>query len=301
MSDTLSSLRVEIGDEEIETGGIYGFLKMVTRTHDKYGGKIAVAWECAKGINFRYTIYPEYKRKPVVEAADASHELFKRSLEEQERRLKAMLRAIGIWQYGGVNCEADDVIGRLARVSASNGNRVAIYSGDSDLRQLVTEKVKVVAPQRRKPDVIYDPEKVMEKHGVIPQQLSDQKALAGDVSDNIPGVKGVGDVTAGKLLAVYHNVEGVLSAVNDIVAGEHPAAEDLWPVAQRFLPLIHEAQGNVRLYKQLTTIDGKARLAPIKPKPNKNTLRNHIIGYKFASMEHPTEFRELVELGRQNG
>jgi len=290
-SDAFKTLSVEIGDEEIGIGGVYGFLLTAMRVHRRYGGQSVVAWEGHS--NFRYKLFPQYKNKLGKEIDDDKKAMIE-DMAEQERRLKAMLRAMGVRQYSGVGCEADDVIGRLATEVGALGRQVIIYTGDSDLRQLVRPNVKVVSPGRRGRDAVYGPEEVLEKHGVVPELIADQKALAGDTSDNIPGIPGIGPKTANILIDTYGGVEDVIEAAETIMDG---GSKDQWPIPQRFvLPIVSHAE-SIRLYKKLTTIKTDCSMSLIEPKRSQVTLLDHIKGYKFLSLVSAMEFGSLLRMG----
>jgi len=290
-SDAFSDLGAEINGREIGTGGIYGFLSVGIRIHQRYGGTTAVAWEGSG--NFRFKLYPDYKKK--LDTSDERMELVE-DMNEQELRLKAMLRAMGIEQYYGVGCEADDVIGRLATEAKQKGKSVTIYTGDSDLRQLVTDGITVVAPGRRAKDTIYDRQTVIEKHGVPPELIADQKALAGDKSDNIPGIRGIGPKTAADLVNAFGSADEVVKHAMRVkyklIDKSH------WPVAERFVLPITDGKKNIELYKKLTEIRTNKAMKRIKAKRNQITLLNHIRGYKFRSLMAPAELNALMRMGK---
>ena len=231
-------------------GGIYGFLVSLAGIIQRHGGPVAVAWEGRD--NFRYTLYPAYKsarhdRVPPELTAEM-HE----SLKLQEGRLQHILRALGIPQYRGVGGEADDVMATLATMAVARGETVLIYTGDSDLRQLVGPGIVVAAPATGKDlgDKVYaTAEDVEARHEVAPCQLADLKALAGDTSDSIPGVVGVGNKTAAALLKVYGTVEAVVASASNGRVG--------WPEGTRFAKAadsIKLAAPEVAIFKRLTTL-----------------------------------------------
>ncbi len=113
--------------------------------------------------------------------------------------------------------EADDLLGTMAARMSEQGVDVIVVTGDTDALQLVGPRVKVLVPRRGVTDtVLYDEDGVRERYGLDPGQLVDLRALRGDVSDNIPGVPGVGDKTATKLLQTYGDVEGILAHLDDL-------------------------------------------------------------------------------------
>src|SRR5437867_5387195 len=131
-------------------------------------------------------------------------------LRPQFERCKQLLEKFGIPMYSLPGYEADDVIGALARQAEANGLETIIVSGDLDPLQLVTPLVKLMTTRQGfQNTVIYDEELIRQRYGLRPDQMVDFKALKGDATDNIPGVPGVGDKTAAKLIAERGNLEGV--------------------------------------------------------------------------------------------
>lgn len=287
-SDAFKMLSAEVDGQNIGTGGMYGFLCLMIRIHQKYGGKIIVAWE---GLtNFRHNLYPQYKAKSEV---DEETMAMIQDMRAQEKRLKAMLRLLGVQQYYGKGCEADDVIGRLSLEYSNRKKFVLIYSGDSDLRQLVTENVMTVSPgYGGGKDTIYDQERVLAKHGVVPGYISDFKALSGDTSDNVPGLKGIGAKSAAKLINAY-------GGVDDVIRGASGKINKEWPLSERFKDVVLSNIDELLLYKKLTTIYRDMPMIPIEPKPDKSLLLKHFKVYHFASLMASGEMHELMKLSRQ--
>jgi DNA polymerase-1 len=150
---------------------------------------------------FRREMEPTYKatRKPMPD-----------ELRPQFERCKELLVAFGIPMYSLPGYEADDVIGALARQAEESGLETIIVSGDLDPLQLVTPHIKLMTTRQGfQNTVIYDEEMIRQRYGLRPDQMVDFKALKGDATDNIPGVPGVGDKTAAKLIAERGNLEGV--------------------------------------------------------------------------------------------
>ena len=288
-SDSFAMLYTEVEGKEIGVGGIYGFLSVGLRLHNRYGGKVIVAWE---GVNnFRYNIYPQYKKKETKVEEDITRIEFKKDLMKQEIRLKAILRAMGVDQYEGDGCEADDVLATLANKYASDGIPAIIYTNDSDLRQSVRFGIRVVAPGMRGKDMVYNNAlEVFKKDGVAPVQVPDLKALAGDTSDNIPGVMGVGPETAKKLLGRFNTVE-------DIITGTQEAADEDWPVGVRFRKIIWEARHDLRKYKKLTVVLINANMSKIEANKNQSRVVNYLKLYKFRSLCSHAELNGLMNMG----
>jgi DNA polymerase-1 len=276
-------LSVEIDGEDVGTGGIYGFLSALTRLHRRYGGITIVAWEGES--NFRKELYPLYKDRGEM-SEDERVRL--NDIRSQERRLRIILKAMGVRQYRGDRCEADDVIGRLSKVFEER--KVIIYSGDSDLLQLVGETTFVAAPgYRGKSDHIYDTKEVIMRWGLNPTRISEIKALAGDSSDNIPGIKGIGVAFASKLLDVYGDLEDVIDAAKK--NKEH------WPIHEKYRTAIAKKAKKLRLFKNLTTIRRNYDMFYIEPKKSQKKLIKHLKKYKFISLIAAPELKILLRLG----
>lgn len=277
-ADAFSDLGIEVEGDFIPTGAMYGFLNVAMTVHRRWDGIAVVAWEGTK--NFRYALYPEYKRKEITEA-DA---IIRERMEIQEVNLKEMLSMLGIYQYSGVGCEADDVIGTIAKKMGGKGYNIIIYSGDGDLRQLVDSQIMTVSPGFKGKDKAYTFGEVVRKDGVEPKQIPDLKALAGDASDNIPGVRGIGPKTAAALVSCYGDVETVLRAAQD--------SSD-WPVAVRFKEKITEVADQIRLYKQLATIKTDVELIRITPERRPKEFVKRLYDYKFSSLITHTKLGAL--------
>ncbi len=138
-------------------------------------------------------------------------------LREQFARVREVVAAFDIPIYEIDGFEADDVIGTLAKQATAQGVDTLIVTGDLDATQLVTPAVTVLTPRRAADDVyLYDEAAVLERYGLRPDQIPDYKGLVGDTSDNIPGVRGVGEKTATKLLQQYETVEGIYAHLEEL-------------------------------------------------------------------------------------
>ena len=189
------------------TAGVFGFastlLKILEIDQPDY---LAIAFD--KGRTFRDDLFEEYK---------ATREKMPDDLRQQIMRIQEMIDLLKIPRLELDNYEADDIIGSLAVWAEKEGLGVKIITGDRDLLQLVTERIIVNLPEGRGgKDKDYFPEDVVERMGVKPDQIVDLKALMGDSSDNIPGVRGVGPKTATKLLESYGTLDGVYEHVGEI-------------------------------------------------------------------------------------
>ncbi len=184
------------------TNAIYGFITMLEKiVKDVQPDGLAVAFDL-KGPTFRHKQYDQYKiqRAPMPE-----------DLVFQMPLIKEVIRAMRIAIFEKEGFEADDMIGTLSRELAKKGHEVFIVTGDKDMLQLVTKKIKVLNPQKE--NIIYDEAHVKQRFGVGPEKVVEIMALMGDTSDNIPGVEGIGEKTAVKLIGEFGSLEGVLKNV----------------------------------------------------------------------------------------
>ncbi|NOY52530.1 MAG: DNA polymerase I [Deltaproteobacteria bacterium] len=186
------------------TNAVYGFTRMLMKViAEKKPDYVAVAFD-AKGPTFRHEFYPEYK---------ANRPTMPEELQPQIPYIKRMVEGFAIPSIEREGVEADDLLGTLARIGEEKGLEVVLVSGDKDLLQLVTPKVRVYDTMKEK---VFREEEVKEKFGVEPARVIEVMALMGDSSDNVPGIPGVGPKTAVKLIQQYHDVEGVLAEAGSI-------------------------------------------------------------------------------------
>src|SRR5579859_7553957 len=149
------------------------------------------------------------------------------NMRPQFGRIRAMVQAFGIPIYEKDGFEADDVLGTLSVQAVQQGVETVIYTGDMDTLQLVNEHVMVKVAKRGISEITeYDENAVMARYGFVPAKLPDFKALVGDKSDNIPGVPGIGEKTASKLIADYGNLEGILAHLDDLKPKEQRLLRD---------------------------------------------------------------------------
>ena len=192
------------------TNAAYGFTSMLAIVLASRPEFAIAAFDLGKPT-FRSQEYEEYK---------AGRRAMPEDLRPQIEMVRTILGAFSIPIYGVEGFEADDVIGTLARIAEERGHAVTIVSGDLDCLQLVTESVEALVPRRGITDTfVYGPDQVRQRYGFEPPQLIDFKALRGDTSDNIPGVPGVGDKTAAKLVQDYVSVEALLDRVDELPEG----------------------------------------------------------------------------------
>jgi len=192
------------------TNAVYGFTSMLAIVLASRPEYAIAAFDLGKPT-FRSQEYQEYK---------AGRRAMPDDLRPQMEMVREVLESFSIPIYGVEGFEADDVIGTLARLAEEAGHSVTIVSGDLDCLQLVTESVEALVPRRGITDTfVYGPDQVRQRYGFEPPQLVDFKALRGDTSDNIPGVPGVGDKTAAKLVQDYGSVEALLEKIDGLPEG----------------------------------------------------------------------------------
>src|SRR6266571_6075053 len=214
------------------TNAVYGFTSMLAIVLASRPEYAIAAFDLGKPT-FRSLEYEEYK---------AGRRAMPDDLRPQMDMVREVLEAFSIPIYGVEGFEADDVIGTLARIAEERGHAVTIVSGDLDCLQLVTESVEALVPRRGITDTfLYGPDQVRQRYGFEPPQLIDYKALRGDTSDNIPGVPGVGDKTAGELVQKYGSIENLLEHLDELKEG-------------RVKTNLLAAADQVRLGKRMVTI-----------------------------------------------
>ncbi len=256
----------------VPTNAVYGFVNMMLKFRaDINPTHIAVAFDM-KGPTFRHQQYDQYKagRKPMAD-----------DLRVQIPILKNMLDAMGIYRMELSGFEADDLLGTCARLCEEDGWEVVIVTGDQDALQLVTERTSVFLKSSRK-EVLYTPQRVKEDYGVFAQHIIDLKGLAGDSSDNIPGIPNVGSKIAVALLNLYATVEEVIEHSEEI-------ANTNIRGKKRIQGLVQEYADQAMMSKKLATIH---RFVPIDWDPNEvkitppdvNELLNMIQEYQFHSL-----------------
>lgn len=194
--------------EGVQTGAVFGFLTMMFRfLAEKRPGHVVVAFD-HPSPTFRHAEFTDYKatRKPSPQEFKAQIPL-----------LKAALDALNLSHVELPGYEADDIIGTLARRWEERGLDVTILSGDKDCLQLVDDRVEAILPVKGISQVKeYKPDNVRTDLGITPDQVRDFKALAGDSSDNIPGVKGVGEKTAVMLLQKYRDIQDIYDHLDEV-------------------------------------------------------------------------------------
>lgn len=246
----------------LQTNAILGFMTMLLNVvYDRQPDGLLVTFDMP-GKNFRHEKFGDYKgtRKGMPD-----------ELAEQLEPLRNLLTAMGIsiWRRSGY--EADDLIGTIVKEAMKEGIHVDVVSGDKDLLQLADELVSVGITKHGTKDVLWhDPETVFEEMGIWPDQVVDYKGLRGDTSDNIPGVRGVGDKGAVKMLSDHRHLEDVYLNL-----------EELTPRNQK---LLTEQRDMAFLSRDLATIFCEVE------------MEEDLESYRFNGFEAESARSELEEL-----
>ena len=189
----------------LHTNALYAFHNMLKGVLEReQPTHVLVAFDAGK-TTFRTELYTEYK---------GGRDSMPSELAEQWPYFPTMIEAFHIAHYQLPQYEADDIIGTLARQASEAGFDVVVVSGDRDLTQLASDTIRVDITGRGTQVTPYTPETIAEEQGIKPHQIIDVKGLMGDSSDNYPGVRGVGEKTALKLIQQYGSVEGVYAAID---------------------------------------------------------------------------------------
>ncbi|MCM3766629.1 5'-3' exonuclease [Neobacillus niacini] len=196
-----------INSKGIPTNGIHGFIKhMFTAVSTFKPTHLAVCWDMGSKT-FRTELFPDYKGN----RGEAPVELI-----PQFDLVKEVVESFDIPNIGLEGFEADDCIGTIAN-QAKEHSDVSILTGDQDILQLLDDRVSVILLKKGYGNyLVHTPETFIEEKGITPRQMIDLKALMGDTSDNYPGVKGIGEKTALKLLKQFEHVEGIISNLDQL-------------------------------------------------------------------------------------
>ncbi|MCP8617087.1 DNA polymerase I [Salirhabdus salicampi] len=195
-------------DKGVYTNAVYGFTTMLLKIlEEEKPSHLLVAFDAGK-TTFRHDTYKEYK---------GGRQKTPPELSEQFPLVKELLSAFQVPHYELEQYEADDIIGTMSRFGKKEQMDVKVISGDKDLLQLVDDKVDVTLTKKGITTVeTYNPQHLEEKYGIKPEQVIDMKALMGDNSDNIPGVPGVGEKTAVKLLTQFGTLENLYTNLDEV-------------------------------------------------------------------------------------
>ena len=248
----------------VPTNAAYGVTTMLLKVlRERQPRHLALVFD-AKGPTFRHNLYKEYKahRPPMPEA-----------LVTQLPYIKKIIDALNLPAVVQEGYEADDLICTLVRRARQEGFAVEIITGDKDLLPLVADGVDMWDPMK---EVRYDPAAIREKYGLEPGELVEVRALAGDASDNIPGVPGIGEKTALKLIARYHSLENLLGHLEEIKEKALKAR-------------LEEHADQARLSRQLTELEAQVPLTvdleALHPgPPDREALRQLFVELEFSKL-----------------
>lgn len=194
----------------VHTNAVYGFLNIMLKILEEERPQYLMVAFDVKEPTFRHKLYAEYKgtRKPMPE-----------ELRQQVPLIQEVLRAmqVPVIMQGGY--EADDILGTIAVRAEKEGKEVSLVSGDRDLLQLASERILIRIPKTKRGGTEienYHTQDVVDRYGITPAQVVDMKGLMGDTADNIPGVPGIGEKTAGKILAAFPTVEAAYENIDEL-------------------------------------------------------------------------------------
>lgn len=201
-------VRLLSNKEGTYTNAIFGFLNILLKLQKDYTPDTTVVTFDLKAPTFRHLQYEGYK---------ANRKGMPEELAMQLEPLKELLRLMGIPIAELSGYEADDLLGTISARCRANGDDCIIATGDRDSLQLIGEHVQVCMV-KTKENILYDIPKLKEDYGVSPEEVVELKALMGDASDNIPGVKGIGEKTATALIQKYHNIDAIYASLDSLDA-----------------------------------------------------------------------------------
>ena len=195
----------------VYTNAVYGFLNIVLKILDEEKPKYMIVAFDVKHPTFRHEMYKEYKgtRKGMPE-----------ELKAQMPVIKEVLKVMQVKVIEQAGIEADDILGTIARKSEKDGLEVSLVSGDRDLLQIATDVIRIRIPKTKRGGTEienYYTQDVIDAYGVEPHQIIDLKGLMGDASDNIPGVPGIGEKTAAKIIKQFGSVENAIENVENVM------------------------------------------------------------------------------------
>lgn len=255
--------------EGLNTNAIYGFLNMLFKMREELKPDYIVTTFDKKAPTFRHKEYKDYK---------AGRKKMPPELAEQFPVVKELLEklAVNIFEIEGF--EADDLIGTLASFSRDRGIEVYIVTGDRDALQLAEDNVKIVINKKGMTEKeIYDKDRMLLDYGVTPKQFIDVKGLMGDSSDNIPGVPGIGEKTALKLIKEYGSVENVLMNIENISGKK---------IKENLMEYREQAVFSKKLATIITSVPIEIDLEDIKSKDNFDVkaVREMFLKLEFKSL-----------------
>lgn len=291
----------------LHTNALYGFHNVLDKILNEENPTHAmVAFDAGK-TTFRHEFYDEYK---------GGRDGMPGEMAEQIPYMKDLLSGFGLKSYQLDNYEADDIIGTLSEQAEKAGYEVVIVSGDFDLAQLATDKVKVInTKQGSKPNKEWTAETVKEEYGISPKQIIDMKGLSGDSSDNIPGVTRIGDKTALKLLKEYHTVEELYERIDEMKQSKNKenlikeketallskklaTIDQDTPIEVSVDDLVYTGQNTEKLIEFYKEMDFNSHLERLDTSEYMENLANDVeaVEYEFVEVITPDLFTDYTAL-----
>ena len=271
------AIKMLTNKDGVYTNGIYGFLNILFKNLEELNPEyVAVAFDL-RAPTFRHKMYSSYKaqRKGMPE-----------ELRMQMPILKEILSAMNIAIYEKEGYEADDIIGTVSAKCEEKGVECLILTGDKDDLQLASDKTKVMLTITKMGSTtteLYDDKKVFEKYGVTPSEFVDVKALMGDTSDNVPGVKGIGEKSAFSLIAKFKSIENLYKNLDD---------ETIKPAARTKLA---EGKDMADLSKVLCTIDKNVPMDISFDVAKKKEYNNERLSELFRNLEFSVFLKKISD------
>lgn len=253
------------------TSAIFGVARMIFKLiSEQKPDYLAVAFDPPRK-SFRFSLYPEYK---------ANRQKMPDDLRSQIDEIKHMISVLGMPVIEEADFEADDVLGTIAKKYASDNLEVVLVTGDKDAYQLVDKNVTIYANKKGITEFeTYDVDAVKEKLGITPEKVIDYMALVGDTSDNIPGVRGIGEKTAQKLITDYGSLKNIYSHI-DTIKG-------------KVKDLLQQSKDMAILSKDLVTIRTNLNLKLDLEKAKLPDIKTERVYEYFHSMEMESIAKEL--------
>ena len=278
------------------TGALYGFSTMMLRALNDFKPDYVAAAFDLPGKTFRHEVYEEYKAKrPATEDA----------LISQLKKLPELAEAFGVYCLSSPGFEADDVLGAI--VDRVKDLKIIIVSGDMDILQLVDDDRVVVYTMKKgvNDTVTYDEKKVFERYGFAPKLLTDFKGLKGDPSDNIVGVRGIGEKTATDLIKKFGTLENLYKKIKPVLAPAKASKENIknkFPeLKERTIQLLLDHKEDAFFSKTLATIRKDApidfNLEKARFNLNKEKLKDMFLELGFNSLVKRISGETVVEIG----
>ncbi len=262
---------------------VFGFAQMLLKAiEDLKPTCYAIAFDTPVPT-FRHEMFDQYKaqRPPTPD-----------ELINQFGRVRQLVEAFNIPIYELDGYEADDVLGTLSRQASEQGIDTVIVTGDADTMQLVSSRVKVLYPKPRgsfSDTMLYDGEAVKEKYGIGPEHIADFKALVGDASDNIPGVTGIGNKTAIKLIQEFGSIEEIYTHIDEVTP-------------DRIRNILRENEAVARQCKKLATIDTRAPVTLTLDDCQVSNYDRNRVTELFRELEFHRLLQKLPgEVGQESG